>query len=281
MITLSRVALPAEVQNSAGARSGPWQKGPYYFLCFVPQMIVLRAHARLLTERSLTRISPPRSGSSSSASLENPFIVLGVSYKATKEEIRERYLTLAKQHHPDASSARFARSSARFARISAAYNILSDPQRRAAAEMELQDPTDHVLKAASASVLMCRSGRTGHGLAHMADALMLWDSYDGSSTPQSDPSTRDLAKAASLVLELSAARGEPHHRPATRIWTTLRRWGVADSRACQAYFALALRGGHTPDAMRALRHAEQHDLEQSTLMLNTARQVRRYKQRQS
>ena len=241
-------------------------------------MIMLRAHARLAPAR-VPLVRHPFRGCASllGSHLENPFNVLGLSRDATEKEIREKYLDLAKQHHPDASS----ESGVAFAKISAAYHTLSDPQLRHKAELELQDPTERAMELAGDAVLQCRSGQTGHGLHLMADVLTMWDSYHGGGgSALACSAARELADAASLVLELSAARGEPHHRPATSIWSTLCRWSVADSRACQAYFALALRGGNTPDAMRALRHAEQCELKQSNRMINTARQVRKFKQRQ-
>lgn len=254
------------------------------------------AHAMLLCFRRLpgaragciTHTLPVRGCSSVLAKhiRNNPFNVLGVSRDATKDEIRERYLALAKQHHPDASS----EGGLTFARISAAYHALIDPDSRAAAELELQDPRETALELAKLSIMQCHSGRTGHGLILMADHVITLlethssvsssgDCGDGSGS-SSDSILRDIAAAASLVLELSAARGEPHHRPATKIWAALCRKNLADSRACQAFFALALRGGHTADAMRTIRYAEQNELELSMLMRSTARQVRNFKDKQ-
>src|SRR5262245_17751040 len=52
--------------------------------------------------------------------------VLGVSDKATEDEIRRAYRKLAKQHHPDAHPG----SEERFKEISAAYDVLSDTDKR-------------------------------------------------------------------------------------------------------------------------------------------------------
>lgn len=57
--------------------------------------------------------------------ISDPYQVLGVARTATADEIRTRYLALAKQHHPDAGG-----SEEIFAAISAANDILSDPEKR-------------------------------------------------------------------------------------------------------------------------------------------------------
>jgi molecular chaperone DnaJ len=56
--------------------------------------------------------------------------VLGVSRSASEEEIKKAFRRLAKQYHPDANKEQGAE--ARFIEINEAYEILSDPQKRAA-----------------------------------------------------------------------------------------------------------------------------------------------------
>jgi molecular chaperone DnaJ len=56
--------------------------------------------------------------------------VLGVSRSATDEEIKKAFRRLAKQYHPDANKEQGAE--ARFIEINEAYEVLSDPQKRAA-----------------------------------------------------------------------------------------------------------------------------------------------------
>ncbi len=56
--------------------------------------------------------------------------VLGVSRSAGDEEIKKAFRRLAKQYHPDANKEQGAE--ARFIEINEAYEILSDPQKRAA-----------------------------------------------------------------------------------------------------------------------------------------------------
>jgi len=55
--------------------------------------------------------------------------VLGVSRSATREEIKKAYRRLARQYHPDVSDAPDAE--ARFKEINEAYEVLSDPEKRA------------------------------------------------------------------------------------------------------------------------------------------------------
>ena len=57
------------------------------------------------------------------------YAVLGVDRDADTEAIKRAYRRLAKQHHPDTNNAPDAE--ARFKEINEAYEVLSDPQKRA------------------------------------------------------------------------------------------------------------------------------------------------------
>ncbi len=61
----------------------------------------------------------------------DPYRVLGVPVGATEREIKRRYRHLVRRFHPDVSGSA-AEAHERFVRIAQAYQILSDPQRRAA-----------------------------------------------------------------------------------------------------------------------------------------------------
>jgi DnaJ-class molecular chaperone len=61
---------------------------------------------------------------------ETPYEVLGVKPTATADEIRTAYRKLAKELHPDLNPGKPA-AEARFKAVSAAYDILSDPDKKA------------------------------------------------------------------------------------------------------------------------------------------------------
>lgn len=62
--------------------------------------------------------------------MRDPYKALGVDAKASDAEIKKAYRRLAKEYHPDRHPGDKAKE-AKFKDISAAYNILSDPQKRA------------------------------------------------------------------------------------------------------------------------------------------------------
>src|SRR5215472_8238437 len=61
---------------------------------------------------------------------QTPYEVLGVKPDASADEIRKTYRMLAKQFHPDINPGK-PEAEARFKEISAAYDLLSDPEKRA------------------------------------------------------------------------------------------------------------------------------------------------------
>src|SRR5215468_8391296 len=61
---------------------------------------------------------------------QTPYEVLGVGKDASAEDIRKAYRKLAKQFHPDLNPGK-PEAEARFKSISAAYDLLSDPEKRA------------------------------------------------------------------------------------------------------------------------------------------------------
>jgi molecular chaperone DnaJ len=64
------------------------------------------------------------------ASKRDYYEVLGVSRNASDDEVKKAFRRLAKQYHPDTNKE--AGAEARFIEINEAYEVLSDPQKRAA-----------------------------------------------------------------------------------------------------------------------------------------------------
>ncbi|NOT71844.1 MAG: J domain-containing protein [Hyphomicrobium sp.] len=60
---------------------------------------------------------------------DNLYDILGVTRRASEDEIRQAFRKLAKEHHPDMNSGNAA-AAEKFKKISAANEILSDPERR-------------------------------------------------------------------------------------------------------------------------------------------------------
>ena len=60
---------------------------------------------------------------------------LGVSETATPEEIKKAYRKLASQHHPDKGG-----DAEKFKSIQVAYDILGDPEKRAAYDAQRKNP---------------------------------------------------------------------------------------------------------------------------------------------
>jgi molecular chaperone DnaJ len=63
--------------------------------------------------------------------VRDPYDILGVDRSATQDEIKSAFRKLATQHHPDKNPGDDS-AQQRFKEINAAYQILSDPQKRAA-----------------------------------------------------------------------------------------------------------------------------------------------------
>ncbi len=61
--------------------------------------------------------------------MENPYNILGVSPTASTDDIKKAYRALAMRHHPDRNPDSSAER--RFNAIKKAYELLSDPQKRA------------------------------------------------------------------------------------------------------------------------------------------------------
>ena len=61
--------------------------------------------------------------------MENPYNILGVSPTASADDIKKAYRALAMRHHPDRNP--HSSAEVRFNAIKKAYELLSDPVKRA------------------------------------------------------------------------------------------------------------------------------------------------------
>lgn len=71
--------------------------------------------------------------------MKNHYETLGVNSNATQDEIKKAFRALAKQHHPDAGG-----NQQKFQIISAAYEVLSDPKKRAEYDQSLNRSNIHI-----------------------------------------------------------------------------------------------------------------------------------------
>lgn len=68
----------------------------------------------------------------------NYYEVLGVSRRATRDELKQAYRRLALIHHPDKNPANVREATVKFQIILAAFETLSDPRKRAEYDREYQ-----------------------------------------------------------------------------------------------------------------------------------------------
>lgn len=90
----------------------------------------------------------------STLDLEDYYSILGVPRNATAKQIRERFLHLAREQHPDrASDEEKNRAEVNFQKITQAYNVLYDPSRRQQYDQQSADearaPTEDVTAQAA------------------------------------------------------------------------------------------------------------------------------------
>src|SRR3954452_1109995 len=63
------------------------------------------------------------------ATRTDPYKVLGVDKKASKEDIKKAYRRLVRQYHPD-RNAGDPKAEERFKEVNQAYDVLGDPEKR-------------------------------------------------------------------------------------------------------------------------------------------------------
>ena len=201
-------------------------------------------------------------------STQNPYDVLGVGRKSTQAEVKAAYLKAAKLSHPDSAS---SSDGPNFEAVNAAYESLSTPARRSRTDADLDAPPQNLRADFEELVLMAEGGQLGKAGA-IFQAL--------SERAQTPSDVAAASEAAAALLDACAAGGVPRSAPfalAASLWRWLDERDARDATACNAWFALCLRLGHTKEAFAAARLAEASGFEQSALMRSTLRQTRAYK----
>ena len=102
----------------------------------------------------------------------NPYQTLGVGRKATPEEIKKAYRRLALLHHPDRGG-----DENKFKEITEAYDILSDPKKRRAADRKLFYPQPTFDAAMRAKRRAERARRKQHNAAEQAREKIFREMY--------------------------------------------------------------------------------------------------------
>jgi curved DNA-binding protein CbpA len=112
--------------------------------------------------------------------------VLGVGYDASKEEIRQAYLKLARKYHPDINKEQEAEDLLK--RINEAYNTLASDEGRALYDQDLDIPPPWMRFSARAALVLVGVGATG-ALAWYGFTVRNPDLIASSSGEESTPAT--------------------------------------------------------------------------------------------
>jgi curved DNA-binding protein CbpA len=86
--------------------------------------------------------------------MADPYELLGVSRLATAEEIKKAFRRAALVHHPDKGG-----DAAKFGEVRAAYDLLSDPERRA--RVDLGDDGSGIVSEATVAARSAQEGGSG------------------------------------------------------------------------------------------------------------------------
>lgn len=153
----------------------------------------------------------------------DPYVVLNVPRRATAEQIRAAYLSQAARYHPDQHQGNPLEelASARMAEINRAYELLSDPSRRAAFDAGSQNRTardaadramrGRFMKGAALLVAVPLVFRTGAIILRGLGALirLLFEALASLRGPRLAAGAGLIALVVLLVAAFRRKRGSP------------------------------------------------------------------------
>lgn len=136
---------------------------------------------------------------------KNYYEILGVGRKATDDEIKSAYRKLVKQYHPDLHP-NDANAAAKFKEVNEAHEVLSDPQKRAAYDYELDHPGARA-GGFGGSGGFSGSGFSGFsGFGDIFNDIFSGFSSSSSSSSRTETQGEDITKEVVLSF-LDAAKG--------------------------------------------------------------------------
>ena len=203
------------------------------------------------------------------------YALLGVSRNATPEQIKDRFLQLAREKHPD----RFpgpdkARAELEFQEITQAFNLLSNPERRRQHDLELMRPAAQAADPREVARVFLQRGVKAYKAKNFIEAA---DSF--ARATEADPNNgmawhhlartclqqeRWLPRATAAIAracELEPMKVE-YHQLAGQIFER-----TGDRERAAHYYKLAIRwGGEDPEIRAALDHLEGGDKKRKSLL---------------
>jgi pentatricopeptide repeat protein len=169
-------------------------------------------------------------------------------------------------------------------RLNAAYEELTDPQRKEAAQTSAQRRRDATVAAAA----LAAAGRTVQALAAFFSCddeapprgLATESGASSANRNRRETSGRDLFLAA-CAPGRDGLHEVPTHAQLSQLWLWLGERQMVDSDVCNGWFKACMRAGQTKAAVEAYQLAEREGFEQGSHMRAYIRQVRSYKAAQA
>ena len=204
------------------------------------------------------------------------YVVLGVPRSATAEQIKDRFLQLAREKHPDRfPGADKQRAELEFQEITQAFNLLSNPERRRQHDLELMRPTAaRAAEPADLAKVFLQRGVKAYKARNFIEAA---DSF--ARATEADPNSalawhhlartclqqeRWLPRATAAIAracELEPMKVE-YHKLAGQIFER-----TGDRERAAHYYKLAITwGGEDPDIRAALDQIEGGDKKRKSLL---------------